>query len=177
MGVSIPEREAAASPLDHVAYRPHATSGLFRIALQAGLLGVIANIIPLGLGMVLTGILAALLYHRAAAQTLATAQAARLGVMSGAIAFAASSLFTGLGIILFHKQEQFRQLMMNILDQRAAAAGPDAQAALQWLHTPEGFAMMLAVSMIFALLLSMLFSAIGCVVGAVLFRERNRPTF
>ena len=174
---STPDREGAPDPLEQLTYRPTTASGLFRVALQAGLLGVIANVIPLGLGMVLTGILAALLYHRAAARTLATAKAARLGAMAGAIAFAASSVFTGLGIFIFHKQEQFRQLIMNIIDERAAAAGPDAQTAIQWLHTPEGFAMMLAFSMVFALLLSMLFSAIGCVIGAVLFRERNRPTF
>ena len=79
-----PDLQGAADPLDRLTYHPTAATGLFRIALQAGLLGVIANIIPLGLGMVLTGILAALLYHRAAGQTLSSAKAARLGAMSGA---------------------------------------------------------------------------------------------
>ena len=161
-----------------MAFRAPAASGLFRVALQAGLLGVIANIIPLGLGMVLTGILAALLYHRAAGQTLAVAKAARLGAMAGAIAFAASSLLAVLGIVLFHAQDQFRDFMMKAVEQRAASQpAPDVQVALQWLHSPEGFAVALAFSMVLALLLSMLFSAIGCVIGAVLFRERSRPTF
>jgi hypothetical protein len=164
-------------PLDRLTYHAPAATGLFRVALQAGLLGVIANIIPLGLGMVLTGILAALLYHRAAGQTLSSAKAARLGAMSGAIAFAVSSILTVLAIVLFHAQDQFRDMLMKAIDQRAAAYGPEIQPTLQWLHTPEGFATMLAFSMIFALVLSVLFSAIGCVIGAVLFRERNRPTF
>ncbi len=172
-----PDLQGAADPLDRLTYHPTAATGLFRIALQAGLLGVIANIIPLGLGMVLTGILAALLYHRAAGQTLSSAKAARLGAMSGAIAFAASSILSGLAIVLFHAQDHFRDMLMKAIDQRAVAYGPDLQPTLQWLHTPEGFATVLAFSMIFALVFSVLFSVIGCVVGAVMFRERNRPTF
>ena len=43
----------------------------FRTALQAGLLGVPAFLIPFGLGIVLTGILAALFYQRASGATLA----------------------------------------------------------------------------------------------------------
>ena len=164
-------------PLDGLTYRPAATTGLFRVALQAGLLGVIANIIPLGLGMVLTGILAALLYHRAAGHTLSSAKAARLGAMAGAIAFAVSSVLTVLAIVFFHAQDQFHDMLLKAIDQRAALSGPEVQATLQWMHTPEGFATILAFSMIFALAFSVLFSAVGCVIGAVLFRERNRPSF
>src|SRR6266496_123360 len=71
------DTRVAADPLHRLAFRASPGSGLFRVALQAGLLGVIANIIPLGLGMVLTGILAALLYHRAAGQTLPSPKAGR----------------------------------------------------------------------------------------------------
>lgn len=169
--------QGATDPLDRVEYHPPAATGLFRVALQAGMLGVIANIIPLGIGMVLTGILAALLYHRAAGQTLSSPKAARLGAMSGAIAFAVSSILTVLAIVFLHAKDQFHDVLMKAIDQRAATYGPDLQPTIQWLHTPEGFAMVLAFSMIFALFFSMLFSAIGCVIGAVLFRERNRPTF
>ncbi len=77
-----------------------------------------------------------------------------------------------------HAQNQFRDFMIKAVEQRAAnLADPQVQATLQWLRTPEGFGTMLAFFMIFVLLLSMLFSALGCVIGAVLFRERNRPTF
>lgn len=158
-------------------YHSPAATGLFRIALQAGLLGVIANIIPLGLGMVLTGILAALLYHRAAGQTLSSIKAARLGAMSGGIACAVSSIISALAIILFHTQDKVRDVLMKAIDQRAAAYGPDVQPMIEWFHTPQGLATILAASVILALILSALFSAIGCVIGAVLFRERNRPTF
>jgi len=164
-------------PLERLAYGLPVGSRLFRVALQAGLLGVIANLIPLGLGMVLTGILAALLYHRAFGQRLPAAKAGRLGAMAGAIAFAVSSLLTVLAIVVFHAQDQFRDFLMKAIDQRAASSPPEAQAVLQWMHTPNGFATVLALSTVFALALSVLLAAIGCMVGAVLFRERNRPPF
>jgi hypothetical protein len=170
--------DASSSRMSQIPFPHRMSSGLFRIALQAGLLGVIANFIPLGLGMVLTGILAALLYHRAAGQTLASGRAVRLGAMSGAIAFAASTLITVLLVVLFHAQDQFREFVFKTVEQRAAnPQDPDVQAALQWMHTPQGFAAALVFGLVGVLFLSVLFSAIGCVIGAVLFRERNRPTF
>jgi hypothetical protein len=148
----------------------------FRAALQAGLLGVMANLIPFGLGMVLTGILAALLYHRAQAGTLRGGKAARLGAVAGAIAFATTALLTVFAVVLFHSRQQFHDLMMKALEQSVAnQSDPDIQSFLQWIHTPQGFEIVLALGMAGAVLLSMLLSAAGGVIGSVLFRDRNRP--
>jgi hypothetical protein len=156
--------------------RSSADPAFFRTALQAGLLGVMANIIPFGLGMVLTGILAALLYHRANTGTLRAGKAARLGAMAGAIAFAATALLTVLAIILLNSQQKFHDFMMQAIEQGVAnQSGPDVQSFLQWLHTPQGFGTILAFGMLGALLLSMLFSAVGGVVGSTLFRDRRQP--
>ena len=156
--------------------RSSADPAFFRTALQAGLLGVMANVIPFGLGMVLTGILAALLYHRAHAGTLRGGKAARLGAMAGAIAFAATALFTVLAIVLLNSQQKFHDLMMQAIEQGVAnQSEPEVQAFLQWLHTPQGFGTVLAFGMLGALLLSMLFSAVGGVIGSTLFRDRSQP--
>jgi hypothetical protein len=157
---------------------PSGPSPLFRIALQAGLLGVMANVIPFGLGMVLTGILAALLYHRASAGMLVTGKAARLGAMAGAIAFAATALLTVMLVVLLHAQQQFHDMMMKAVEQGVAnPSDPEVQAFLQWLHTPQGFGIILAFGMVGALILSMLFAAAGGVIGSTLFRDRGRPPF
>jgi len=162
--------------LNPASLRSSADPAFFRTALQAGLLGVMANIIPFGLGMVLTGILAALLYHRANAGTLRSGKAARLGAMAGAIAFAATSLLTVLAIVLLNSQQQFHDLMMKAVEQGVAnRSDPEVQAFLQWLHTPQGFGIVLAFGMAGALLLSMLFSAVGGVIGSTLFRNRSQP--
>jgi hypothetical protein len=148
----------------------------FRTALQAGLLGVMANLIPFGLGMVLTGILAALLYHRTQAGALGIGKAVRLGAVSGAISFAATALLTVLAIVLLNSQQQFHDLMMKAIEQGVTKqSGPEVQAFLQWIHTPQGFGTVLAFGMLGALLLSMLLSAAGCAIGSTLFRGRNQP--
>jgi len=156
--------------------RASADPAFFRTALQAGLLGVMANLIPFGLGMVLTGILAALLYHRSHVGTLRGGKAARLGAMAGAIAFAATALLTVLAVVLLNSQQKFHDLMMQAIEQGVAnQSGPEVQSFLQWLHTPQGFGTILAFGMLGALLLSMLFSAVGGVIGSTLFRDRSRP--
>jgi len=135
-----------------------------------------ANLIPFGLGMVLTGILAALLYHRASRGILASGKAARLGAMAGAIAFAATSFLTVLAVVLLGAQQQFQDVMMKALEQGISnQSDPEVQRFLQWSHTPQGFGIILAFGMIGALLLSMLLSAAGSLVGAKLFRARSRP--
>jgi hypothetical protein len=158
------------------AYGPSERS-IFRTALQAGLLGVAANLIPFGVGMVLTGILAAWLHQRAVGRKLTTRTAARLGAEAGAIAFAVSALLTVVTIVLLHAQQQFRDLMMKAVEQRAGGApDPEMQAALQWLHTPDGFALALAFSMVILLFLSVLFSAVGSMATAALSQDQNHPS-
>lgn len=148
----------------------------FRTALQAGLLGVMANLIPFGLGMVLTGILAALLYHRAQAGVLRSGKAARLGAVAGAIAFASTAFLTVLAVVIFNSKQQFYDLMMKALEQSVAnQSDPEMQSFLQWIHTARGFEIVLALGMVGAILLSMLLSAVGGAIGASLFRDRNQP--
>jgi hypothetical protein len=163
--------------LNPASLRSSADPAFFRTALQAGLLGVMANLIPFaGLGMVLTGILAALLYHRANAGALRSGKAARLGAVAGAIAFAATAFLMVLAIVILNSQQQFHDLMLTAMEQRLAhQSGPDVQSFLQRIHTPQGFDTVLAFGMVGVLLLSMLFSAAGGLIGSTLFRDRKRP--
>lgn len=137
-----------------------------------------ANFIPFGVGMVLTGILAALLYHRARAGTLQGGKAARLGAVAGVIAFAATVLLIALAVVLLNSQQQFHDFMMKALEQ-SVVNQPDAevQPFLEWIHTSQGFEIVLALGMVLALFLSAALSAVGGVIGSVLFRDRNRPPF
>lgn len=164
---------------DHLSSASLLSSGdpvFFRTALQAGLLGVMANFIPFGLGMVLTGILAALLYHRAGAGPLRAGRAARLGAVAGAIAFAATAFLAVLAIVLLNAQQQFHDIMMKALEQSVTnQSQPEVQSFLQWIHTAQGFEIVLAFGMIGAVVLSMLLSAVGGVIGSTLFRDRNQP--
>jgi hypothetical protein len=135
-----------------------------------------ANFIPFGLGMVLTGILAALLYHRAQTGTLRSGRAFRLGAVAGAITFAATAFLAVLAIVLLNGQQQFHDVMMRALEQSVAnQSEPEVQSFLQWIHTTQGFEIVLAFGMVGAVVLSMLLSALGGVIGSTLFRDRKQP--
>ena len=171
------EAESARDPSDRPPTRAPFERTIFRTALQAGLVGVAANLIPFGVGMVLTGVLAAWLHRKAVGRKLTTRTAARLGAEAGAIAFAVSALLTVVSIVLLHAQQQFRDLMMKAVEQRAGGApDPEMQAALQWLHTPDGFAAALAFSMVVLLLLSVLLAAAGCMATAALSQDQKHPS-
>jgi hypothetical protein len=161
-------------PLHRIELRGSLGPSFFRVAWQAGLLGVIANIIPFGFGMVLTGMVAPLLHHRAGGTMLLAGAAARLGALAGGIAFALTLV---LKIVLLGERQEYRDLMMKALERSAANPDPAVQAALQWLHTPQGFAVALTFGMVGALILCMLVSAVGGVIGAKIFRDRSRPPF
>lgn len=154
---------------------PHmAASFRFRIALQAGLFGVMANIIPFGIGLIITGFLAALLYKRAGGGTLSPSAAARLGALAGTISFAGTSILTVIAVWVLHAQQQFREMTLRPVEQAIAQQpDPQVQHVLQWLLTPEGFGFMLAFAVIVALLMSMLFSAVGAMLGARIFHNRS----
>jgi len=173
---STPKLTIEPDSLTHTGAIPPGDPAFFRTALQAGFLGVMANLIPFGLGMVLTGILAVVLYHRAERRNLGVGRAARLGAVAGAIAFATIALLTVLSVIVFSAQQQFHELMLKALEKSVAnQSGPDVQSFLETIHTTQGFEIVLGIGMVGAVLLSMLFSATGAMIGSVLFRDRNRP--
>lgn len=175
---SPPEIGITPDALNTASVRSGADPTFFRTAFQAGLLGVMAVLLIPGLGMVLTGILAALLGRRASGGNLPGSKGARVGAMAGAIAFAATSFLGVLAVVVLNLGQQFHDYMMKAFEQSLTRqSGPDVQSALQLLHTPEGFGMVLALFMVAALLLSMLLSALGGVIGSMLFRNRNRPPF
>ena len=175
-GPSASDAGVSADHLDSVQLGSSGDRAFFRAAMQAGLLGIMANLIPFGLGMVLTGILAALLYHRRQPGTLRTVKAARLGAFAGAISFVATILLTVMAIVLLHSQQQFHDLMMKAIQQSVAnQSAPEVQSLLQWVQTQQGYATILALGMLGALVLSMLFAAVGGAIGSSLFRNRRQP--
>lgn len=170
------EAETAPASLDRLPAHDPSGRPFFRTALHAGLLGVVANVLLFGLGIVFTGVIAAWLHRRAGGERLPSGPAARLGAMAGAISFAVSALLKAIIIVLLHAQQQYRDLMMKAVDQSAVnPADPQVQAFLQWVRSPEGFAIFLALTLAIALIFSMVFSAVACLATNALSRDRNLP--
>ena len=174
-------------PLLQLGARPSSGHLLFRVALQAGLLGVAVlfllagligmtgSVVPLAVGMVLTGMLAALLYHRRAGPALPAAKSAQLGATAGVIALAAMALIAIVAVALVGTQEDVREEMVKAINQSAGSSDPRVQTFLQSLQSPRELAIALAEGILLAMPLSMIFSAIGSVIAFAFLRNRVRP--
>jgi hypothetical protein len=144
-------------------------------ALIAALVMALGLIVPLlaGLG---AGFLAVMFYHRRnPAWSVNVRSGARLGAVCGLLFFAISAIIEAMVVVLFHAGEQVRQKVLDALQQAAArATDPQVQSALESLKTPEGWAAMLILGLVFWCLLSVASGSLaGALTGAFLGR-RNR---
>lgn len=144
-------------------------------ALIAALVMALGLIVPLlaGLG---AGFLAVMFYRRRnPAWSVNARSGARLGAVCGLLFFGMSAIIEAMVVVLFHAGEQVRQKVLDALQQAAArATDPQVQSALESLKTPEGWAAMLILGIMFWCLLSVASGSLaGALTGAFLGR-RNR---
>jgi hypothetical protein len=151
----------------------------FPASALAGFVAATLMLVPLGgfgLGMIVAGALAVLLYRRRAASFDVTAGAgAKLGVASGAIGFAFFAIFTAIEVLVFHSGNEINAAMRQAVNQAAArSSDPQAQQALQYLKTPQGLALVMALGLAAIFCIFLIFSSIGGVIGAALLRSKGR---
>jgi len=129
-----------------------------------------------GLGMVAAGVLAVLLYRRRVPESNLTPGAgAKLGAVSGALGFAMFALFTAVEILVFHSGSEINAAMLQAVNQAAArSSDPQAQQALEYLKSPQGLALVVAMGLVVMFLAFLIFSSIGGAIGAALLRGKNR---
>jgi hypothetical protein len=141
-----------------------------RVALQAGILGLLISIIPF-IGIVLTGSLAVYLYRRAGGLTLTASAGSRLGGAAGAVSFAISSVFMTIRIVFFHALQEYQDVMLKV----ASALGlnptdPEVQDMIHRLSTPSG----LAMTLLFSLVIGVALAAIGGALASAVLQPRAR---
>jgi len=122
--------------------------------------------------MILAGTLAVSFYlRRTGLRSLATALGARLGALSGLMAFAVYALFTAGTLLLFGAEirEQMRQLMSARM--QSAATDPQSQALMQWFLSPQGMNVVIIIGMVIFLFG---FVLLGTGAGAFWARSRSR---
>jgi hypothetical protein len=149
---------------------------------SAGLGGLIAAFlmfVPLGafgLGMIAAGVLCVLFYRRRKPTTnLTPAMGARLGALSGILGFAIFAIFSAAGTLLFHSGGQLRAALLEAIEQSAArSSDPQAQQIIEYLKTPPGLALMMAMSLAFVLVAFLILSSLGGAVGAAMMRRKDR---
>jgi ABC-type methionine transport system permease subunit len=95
--------------------------------------------------------------------------------VAGGLAFFFISIGTTVGVLLFHTGDKIRDAVMKSIEQAAARnPGPETQAVVDSLRSPEGFATMLAAGLLLTLIFYLVLSILGGVIGAGV--GRRRPT-
>jgi hypothetical protein len=149
-------------------------SDAVRAALVCGFLEALFSLF--GLGIIAGGALCVALYRRRQSQTPITlGMGARLGAISGGIAGLLVTIVMSVGVLAFRTGDQIRQQLYDSIEKAAARnPTPQAQEALQYIKSPEGFALALALVFVTTLVLFIALSAFGGVLGATLFNKKAR---
>lgn len=129
------------------------------------------------LGAVAAGFLAAAFSRRRISGTAIGAGAgARLGVLSGLLLFAMSTIPEMFALAMLHKGAEIRSQMMEKLQQMATRyPGPESQPFLDFVKSPDGFAIMMVASVIFALVAFVVLGGLGGALGAAFLGRNDRP--
>ncbi|MGA9545166.1 MAG: zinc ribbon domain-containing protein [Candidatus Sulfotelmatobacter sp.] len=152
------------------ALRPCAFAAVVALGLTA--LGLNPFVAALG-----AGFLAVAFYRRRGPGiSIGSGSGARLGAVSGILFFAMSTVLELLAVALLHKGAEIRSQMLDKIQQAAARyPGPEVQPFLDFVKTPDGFAIMMVASVIFGLLAFVVLGTCGGALGAALLGRRDRP--
>lgn len=132
-----------------------------------------------GLGIVAGGFLSVALFRRKNPGIVLTRSlGARLGLISGAIGFGIFAVLRSVGLLVLGTGGAMRELVMKQLEQTAAQyPGPEAQQTLQYLRSPEGWALIVAMSTIFTLIAFLVLSMLGGMAGGAVLGKKDRRDF
>ncbi|MGB6477491.1 MAG: zinc ribbon domain-containing protein [Candidatus Sulfotelmatobacter sp.] len=150
--------------------RPCALAAVVALGLTA--LGLNPFVAALG-----AGFLAVVFYRRLGpGNSIRSGSGAKLGAVSGILFFAMSTVLELLAVALLHKGAEIRGQMLDKVQQAAARyPGPEVQPFLDFVKTPDGFAIMMVASVIFGLLAFVVLGSCGGALGAALLGRRDRP--
>jgi hypothetical protein len=101
---------------------------------------------------------------------------AKLGAFSGLLFFGMSTVLQMLAVAVLHKSAEIRSQMLDKVQEAAARyPGPQGQAFIDFVKTPNGFAFMLVASIMFGLLAFIVLGSCGGALGAAVLGRRDRP--
>jgi len=113
--------------------------------------------------------------RRCPTAVITTGVGARLGAASGGIGFGIAAVLTSVGMLLFPTGNEMRDRMLEAIEQSAARyPAPEAQATIQYLKSPQGLTIMLALGLAMTLAFFVVLSTLGGVIGASVVGKRTR---
>ncbi len=99
---------------------------------------------------------------------------ARLGGVTGLLIFGVSTVFETVAVVFLHKGTELRSQMLDKVQQVSQRyPGPEVQPFVDFVKTPQGFAFVMAGSVIFGLVAFIALGALGGWIGAW-FQSRNQ---
>lgn len=142
--------------------------------------GVTALLMVLGLnlfaGALVAGFLAATFSHRSISRdAIRTAAAARLGAFSALLLFGISTIVETLAVVVLHKGADIRSQIMEKIQQTVALyPRTEVQPFLDFVNSPDGFAFIIAGSVVLGLVAFAILGGLGGAVSAAFSGRRNR---
>jgi hypothetical protein len=120
-------------------------------------------------------LLAIIIYRsRAPESALSVGAGTRLGALSGLIGSAVFAVLATLVVGVFHLGPMLREKMLESIQEAAArSSDPQAQQAVEFFKTPQGFATSLIVAAIFLFVAFVVLSAAGGAIGALVMRKKD----
>ena len=131
--------------------------------------------VAMGLAMLACGVFVVALYRRRnPAVILSPGTGAKLGALSGLIAFGILAILSGASMAVLHSRGELQSTLTEVLDQAAArTSDPEALAMIQQFKNPQGLALVMVASMLGALLLFVAISSVGGAITAVVLRKND----
>lgn len=142
------------------------------VALGLAILGLNPFVAALG-----TGFLAVAFSRRRVPRTLIrSGSGARLGALSGLLLFGALTILQTLAVAVLHKSAEVRSEQLDKLQQFALRhPGPGVQPFLDFVRSPDGFAIMMVASLVVGCVAFIVLAICGGALGAALLGRRDRP--
>jgi len=151
------------------------------VLIVGGVAGVISSAPVLSLGCCLwvlaAGAVSVVFYRNRAATSVPVGLGARLGAVTGMVAWLISSVFSTLSILVMGSGKM-RDAMRQAMEQ-SATRNPDpnaqemARRVMEFMTSPGGFALLMTLGFAITFLALMAFAAGGGALGASLFGKRE----
>jgi hypothetical protein len=147
-----------------------------RTTILGGLVEAVLALFGLGFVGIPAGAFFSVVFYkrRTAAKNLTSGLGARLGLISGAVGFAIFALLASLEMLLSTSGAGLREQVMKQLEQTAAQYPAEAQQAMEYLRSAQGWGLVVALATISILVAFLLLSTIGGAVGGAVLGRRQR---
>jgi hypothetical protein len=126
--------------------------------------------------MFIVGFLAVVFYRQRRPEIMIkAATGARLGVLSGLLWFAMSSILEALIVVFLHKGPEFRNALTEKLQQLSSqTSDPQLLAMFARFKTSGGFEFLMLMSLVFAFFASIVLGGLGGALGSAILGRRQR---